>query len=269
MPETFENWYTGWAQRTGLNPDPDDPRHMYDYRAAYRAGAEPTAGPDGRFHWPSQFKAPNHPNRFVGGVDTITGQRIGGQEMAGPPAPIAPDMDLLWSLGQTGDRYPLKETFVRGDQTYKREFEATSQPTSKPAGEMGPPAPAKPLPKAAPVQGPEQAPFVPGSAMPPGAGPPEWIPGMPPDPAEARFDEPTVPAQQSIADAVSAPGFDWGKLLQYGMPLAMMAMMGLMGRKKGGGGGMAMLPLMMMLPQMMKGWGGGTGSQLPTTLRGA
>ena len=68
--QKFQAWYASWAEKLGLNPNPDDPRHQYDYRAAFRAGAAPNE----EGHWPSQFKAPDHPNRFVGGVDTITGQ---------------------------------------------------------------------------------------------------------------------------------------------------------------------------------------------------
>jgi len=57
------------ARKLNLNPNPDDPKHYYDYRAAYLAGASP----DKQGHWPSKFKLPEHPNRFVNGIDTITG----------------------------------------------------------------------------------------------------------------------------------------------------------------------------------------------------
>jgi hypothetical protein len=73
--QKFLTWYQGWAQKTGIDPDPDHPAHKYDYRAAYRAGVEPTKGKDGKFHWPSRFKADDHPNRYVEGVDTKTGLR--------------------------------------------------------------------------------------------------------------------------------------------------------------------------------------------------
>src|SRR3990167_6395206 len=66
----FQKWYKGWSSKLGLNPNPDDPRHQYDYRGAYNAGATP----DANKHWHSQFKLPGHPNRYVDGVDTITGQ---------------------------------------------------------------------------------------------------------------------------------------------------------------------------------------------------
>lgn len=73
----FQNWYRAWSTITGMNPNPDDPRHFYDMRAAFRSGAVPRIDPtDQRYHWPSQFKAPEHPNRFVGGMDTITGQPV-------------------------------------------------------------------------------------------------------------------------------------------------------------------------------------------------
>lgn len=66
----FKSWYKTHATKLGLNPDPDDPLHYYDYRAAYKAGA----APDEAGHWPSEFKTAEHPNRFVDGIDTITGK---------------------------------------------------------------------------------------------------------------------------------------------------------------------------------------------------
>jgi hypothetical protein len=67
----FQRWYAEWAKKAGLDPDPDNPLHKYDYRAAYRAGAVPEIDPsDKRYHWPSEFKADDHPNRFIKGVDT-------------------------------------------------------------------------------------------------------------------------------------------------------------------------------------------------------
>lgn len=74
----FQDWYSGMAGRTGLNPDPDDPRHYYDYRAAYSAGAEPMIADDGLYHWPSEFKTDDHPNRYVDGMDTKTGAPVSG-----------------------------------------------------------------------------------------------------------------------------------------------------------------------------------------------
>jgi hypothetical protein len=75
----FQKWYSFWSNKTGIDPDPDHPDHKYDYRAAFRAGATPT--PDaksGEYHWPSPYKHPDHPNRYVEGIDTITGQPMRG-----------------------------------------------------------------------------------------------------------------------------------------------------------------------------------------------
>ncbi len=65
----FQGWYSQIAQQLGLNPNPDDPLHQYDYRAAYQTGAKP----DASGHWPSTFKKEGHPNLIVGGMDTRTG----------------------------------------------------------------------------------------------------------------------------------------------------------------------------------------------------
>lgn len=66
----FLSWYRPRAQRLGLDLDPYSPEHHYDYYAAFKAGAEP----DETGHWPSVYKSPDHPNRFVDGVDTISGK---------------------------------------------------------------------------------------------------------------------------------------------------------------------------------------------------
>jgi len=57
----FLDWYSGVAERSNLSPDPDDPKHYYDYRAAYEAGAKL----DERKHLPSEFKHDLHPNRYI------------------------------------------------------------------------------------------------------------------------------------------------------------------------------------------------------------
>src|SRR3990167_765913 len=36
--DQFQAWYKSWAAKTGINPNPDDPQHKYDYRAAFKAG---------------------------------------------------------------------------------------------------------------------------------------------------------------------------------------------------------------------------------------
>ena len=67
----FGSWYAGKAKALKLNPNPDDPRHHYDYRSAFRAGA----GPDKSGHWPSKFKRLSHSKRYIDGYDTITGKK--------------------------------------------------------------------------------------------------------------------------------------------------------------------------------------------------
>ena len=61
----FSAWYAEVSNRSGVNPDPDDPRHYYDYRAAYEEGAEL----DEDRHLPSRFKHDLHPNRYIIGKD--------------------------------------------------------------------------------------------------------------------------------------------------------------------------------------------------------
>ena len=61
----FSEWYSDIAERSNLSPDPDDPKHYYDYRAAYEAGAKL----DERKHLPSEFKHDLHPNRYIIGKD--------------------------------------------------------------------------------------------------------------------------------------------------------------------------------------------------------
>lgn len=74
----FQRWYGKWATRTGIDPNPDHPDHKYDYRSAFAARAKPTRDGSNEWHWPSQFKAPDHPNRYIDGTDTITGQPMRG-----------------------------------------------------------------------------------------------------------------------------------------------------------------------------------------------
>jgi hypothetical protein len=88
----FRTWYGEIARQQGLNPDPDDPRHFYDYRGAYLAGARP----DQFGHWPSEFKMAGHPRMVIDGVNTQTGEHVqpsGLPPMEGfqPPYEQVPD----------------------------------------------------------------------------------------------------------------------------------------------------------------------------------
>ena len=61
----ISHWYSNIAEKSNLSPDPDDPRHYYDYRAAYESGAKL----DEKKHLPSEFKHDLHPDRFIIGKD--------------------------------------------------------------------------------------------------------------------------------------------------------------------------------------------------------
>lgn len=90
----FRHWFARWANQPGnmVNPDPDHKEHYYDYRAAWRAGVSPPP-PGG--HWPSRFKTEDHPNRFIQGIDTITGSPMTQNQML---------LDLARKRGQNPGR---------------------------------------------------------------------------------------------------------------------------------------------------------------------
>jgi len=57
----FRKWNTANNQ-PGIDPNPDNPEHHYDYRAAYLAGAKPDPK---THHWPSEFKTEGHPRSYM------------------------------------------------------------------------------------------------------------------------------------------------------------------------------------------------------------
>ena len=61
----FLDWYLNIAERSGISSDPSDPKHYYNYRAAYEAGADL----DREKHLPSEFKHDLHPDRYIIGKD--------------------------------------------------------------------------------------------------------------------------------------------------------------------------------------------------------
>jgi len=61
----FQTWYDGWAEKSGIDKNPDDPKHQYDYRAAYENNAPPSIQDDGNYHWDSPYKGDWHPTRFI------------------------------------------------------------------------------------------------------------------------------------------------------------------------------------------------------------
>jgi hypothetical protein len=63
----FINWYLNMAHRLGLNPNPGNMLHFYDYYKAFKAGEVPTWQPEHQqFRWPDQgaidrYKSPAYP----------------------------------------------------------------------------------------------------------------------------------------------------------------------------------------------------------------
>lgn len=69
-----------------MDPDPDDPRHFFDYRGFFKENIRKGVDPSlqirvkertGKFHFPSKFKLPGHPRTVLAGVNTVTGKRVG------------------------------------------------------------------------------------------------------------------------------------------------------------------------------------------------
>ena len=61
MEEDFLKWYSNIAKKSGINSNPDHPKHYYDYRSAFKAGADI----DSKMHLPSEFKHDLHPDRYI------------------------------------------------------------------------------------------------------------------------------------------------------------------------------------------------------------
>jgi len=58
----FRNWYSGWANQLGLNPNPYDPNHYYDYKVPYEMGVGAEFQPEhGDYRWPDAGKLQNYP----------------------------------------------------------------------------------------------------------------------------------------------------------------------------------------------------------------
>jgi ketosteroid isomerase-like protein len=93
----FQDWYKRNFVSRGLNPNPDDPQHFYDYRGAFKAGLQP--GADG--HMDSRFKLPGHPRTYVdtpeGRLNTVTGKIVGKPQ---PGSSI---------IGMDGEAIPLPD----------------------------------------------------------------------------------------------------------------------------------------------------------------
>lgn len=131
----FRQWYAPIAKQWNLDPNPDAPQHKYDYRQAYRAGT----GPDAQGHWPSEFKAPDHPNRYVNGIDTITGkpaelaQRKPGEASIGPD-PNATPKPREGALGWAIDAAAGLKDYIASLVTTQKISPTSSVPVLSPEG---------------------------------------------------------------------------------------------------------------------------------------
>ena len=95
--DMFQNWFGYHAKKRGLNPNPDDGAHHYDYRAAYKVGVSP----DDTGHWPSAHKTIGHPNLIMQSdvpgqlVNTKTEERFWNPVYHGTG-----DMEALFNLNK-------------------------------------------------------------------------------------------------------------------------------------------------------------------------
>jgi len=69
--QEFQSFYADIAKRNKLDPNPDDPRHFYDYRAYFRAvkvgqAPLPQFKPEhNQYRMPDEFKLPGHPDYYT------------------------------------------------------------------------------------------------------------------------------------------------------------------------------------------------------------
>jgi hypothetical protein len=81
----FQDWYKQNFASRGINPNPDDPLHYYDYRKAFQEGMQLTPDPSDldergrpRLHGDSKYKLPGHPREYLetpqGRLHTPTGK---------------------------------------------------------------------------------------------------------------------------------------------------------------------------------------------------
>ena len=58
--QSFQNWYKTYSMTHGLNSDPDNPEHYYDYRGYWKNDLEPQSLIFNE-HLPDKWKLPGHP----------------------------------------------------------------------------------------------------------------------------------------------------------------------------------------------------------------
>lgn len=67
-------WFSEFVEHFGEEPDLDI--QDYDYRGAWKAGLSPSRyeHDNNRYHWPSQFKSPDHPTMWMEDFMRATGK---------------------------------------------------------------------------------------------------------------------------------------------------------------------------------------------------
>lgn len=110
----FRKDFARVSQELGLNTNPDDPLHFFDYRGLFREKGTLEAGPNK--HFPSKFKFLGHPNLIVDGKDTRTGN-IATQELinqneqinkAAQPQQGVTDADIQAAIARKQDQIRLQ-----------------------------------------------------------------------------------------------------------------------------------------------------------------
>lgn len=130
----FQFWYKTWARKSNINPNPDDPLHYYDYRAAYKAGVKPAIDPeDKKYHWDSRFKDDEHPNRFVKGVDTKTGTPESSEDYYKRYTEDFQKWSKLPTAGPSWIKY-LPAEIVKGSPFIQKIMAASGIPTAQAVG---------------------------------------------------------------------------------------------------------------------------------------
>ena len=130
----FQFWYKTWARKSNINPNPDDPLHYYDYRAAYKAGIKPQIDPtDKKYHWDSRFKDDEHPNRFVNGEDTKTGEPESTEDYYKKYTEDFQKWNKLPTKGKSWINY-LPEEIVKGSPFIQKMMAISGSPTAQAVG---------------------------------------------------------------------------------------------------------------------------------------
>ncbi len=94
MNKEFKNYLSKYEVKDWKNP-----LHYYDYEAAFKDKARPEKNEEGIWKWPSKYKHPLHPDRYVYEneelIDSITGNPATKEEK------LVYDLARKWTLPKT------------------------------------------------------------------------------------------------------------------------------------------------------------------------